>query len=80
MITVKMKFKFVADKYAGRILIHNYNGKSLTFTPLTTPVSSSMRCDCGDGDYNATNFGNVIHFCPNREYEFVVTDYFAACS
>lgn len=74
-ITVKDKFRRLANKYAGRVLIHNYAGKSLAFTPLAKPEPSSIPCNCGDSTWNATNFGNTIHFCPEREIEVVVTDY-----
>ena len=80
-IQVKDKFTRIQRQYAGRILIQSYgeagSGKSLAFTPLVMDVASGMRCECGHAGYNATNFGNAIHFCPNRVYEFTVTDYFA---
>ena len=74
-MTIKAKFADVRKQYAGQILIHNYGDKSLAFSPLTMAIDSQLRCECGQMEWNATNFGNSIHFCPNREYTFEVTNY-----
>ena len=51
------------------------NGKnSLTFAPIT-PVPSNVTCECGHNEWNATNFSNLIHFCPNREIDVFITDF-----
>ena len=79
-MVIKDKFARIQRKYAGRILIKNYGAgmdKSLTFSPLTTGVASGLRCECGAVEFNATNFSNLIHFCPNKEYQFEVTDFHA---
>lgn len=73
-IQIKDKFHRVADKYKGQILIHNGSGRSLAFTPIEKEDSHVM-CDCGHPFWNATNFGNKIHFCPNKEYTFEVTEF-----
>lgn len=79
-MVIKDRFDRIQRKYAGRILLKNYGAgldKTLTFSPLTTSVTSSLRCECGAVEFNATNFSNLIHFCPNKVYEFFVTDFHA---
>ena len=75
MNKIKDKFERVAEKYAGRILFHIHGDKCLAFTPLTMDVQSEVLCSCGHAVWNATNFGNLIHFCPNQVYEFEITKY-----
>jgi hypothetical protein len=82
-ITLKTQFKYLQSKYAGRVLIMPYAGgtKELAFSPLASPVDSSMKCGrCGYALWNATNFVNTIHFCPDKEYGVTVTDYVATQS
>jgi hypothetical protein len=65
-------------KYSGTIMIHVYGdtNKCLAFTPLHEPVACGIRCECGHAVMNATNFVNLIHFCPNRKLQSVtVTDH-----
>jgi len=81
MITLKnVKFRDI-QKYAGYVCIQTYEirgeKKDLAFTPVAEPVESDIKCsNCGIGAWNATNFCNTIHFCPNRELaDVMITDY-----
>lgn len=80
MSTVKATFKQIAERNTGRILIMRYGTakqgeKYLVFSPIP-PKDSTMKCgSCGWNIWNATNFSNDIHFCPNREIEVEITDY-----
>ena len=77
--TFKGSFKEIAAEFAGRVIIKRYgknNDKSLTFMPVS-PVPSGMRCECGNNEWNATNFENLVHVCPSRIMEVEVTDFTA---
>jgi hypothetical protein len=75
---VKAKFKEIAEKNIGRILFMDYGRnkeKTLAFSPIP-PIKSNMQCsECKTSQWNATNFSNNIHFCPDREIEIEITDY-----
>lgn len=79
MHKITTKFSRIAKEHAGRILLHSYadNTKCFAFSPLVTPVQSTMKCECGHAVWNATNFGNLVHFCPDREMTVEVTDFVA---
>jgi hypothetical protein len=78
MHKMKAKYRDIARAHEGRILILAYSvrgvSKSLVFSPVPARPSGLM-CSCGNSDWNATNFGNFVHFCPDREMEVEVTDY-----
>lgn len=78
---IKVQFKHIAEKYRGVILIQHYtfdgSKRCLAFTPID-PVqfAGDHKCgSCGLSEWNATNFGNPVHFCPDREIEIEVTDF-----
>lgn len=68
------------QSHAGHIMFHVYTylgkRKELAFSPIK-PVNSDMQCsNCGQKTWNATNFVNLIHFCPNTVLEKVtITDH-----
>jgi hypothetical protein len=67
----KVKFKEIARKYNYIFsLVYNTAAgkKELAFAPIK-PVPTDLKCECGLSEYNATNFFNLIHFCPEREIE-----------
>ncbi len=72
----KAKYAELQRQYAGVILIVNYadRTKSLAFTPIES-IDSQVLCACGHAIWNATNFCNPVHFCPNRELEVIVTNF-----
>ena len=74
---LKIKFKVLQRDYKGTIILMTYGvglAKNLAFTP-TENFDSSMTCNCGCSFWNATNFNNKIHFCPNNELDVLITDY-----
>jgi hypothetical protein len=79
-VTIKTTFDVLRRRFHGRILIESWGdgvlAKSLAFTPLAEPVPSAMKCsDCGCSEWNASNFSNLIHFCPGKTYDVFVSDY-----
>lgn len=47
----------------------------LVFFPIP-PIDNAMRCsNCGRAEWNASNFGNTVHFCPDREIEIEHTEF-----
>ena len=81
MITITTKFKFLQSNYTGYVVFKHYgkdNKKTLVFSPIAD-IPSNMTCDnCKQAVWNATNFGNTVHFCPDMESTFEVSDYKAA--
>lgn len=79
-IRTNLKFWQLQLMHANQICFINYGQskeKTLTFAPLPRGVpTSTMKCGaCGTSEMNATNFHNLVHFCPNREMEVFVTDF-----
>lgn len=76
METIKIKFSDLQKRYMGRIILLPYakGSKTLAFAPMPS-VENNMKCECGHSMWNATNFGGLVHFCPNRELEVHVTDF-----
>lgn len=74
----KTTFKRLAENHTGHIVFQHYgknNEKILVFSPIT-PVPSNIECsECRTKQWNATNFSNLIHFCPHRELDVEITDY-----
>lgn len=71
--------KSVDAKYAEFLGIENPEPEKhyLVFFPVK-PVDNGMQCsNCGFAEWNANNFGGLIHFCPNREIQVEFTDYTA---
>lgn len=69
--TYKMVDK-IRNIKAGKIFFHANHA----FVKLATPFESGMKCsNCGDSTFNAHNFGNAVHFCVDRPYEFTLTEF-----
>lgn len=72
----KLTFKELQRFHKGRIILLSYsnNTKTLAFSPVDN-VDNNLPCQCGHSVWNATNFGGLVHFCPDREMEVEVTDF-----
>lgn len=77
VLRIRTQFKWLAQRYAGLICAHTYGleNKCVTFTPLAEPKPMDHPCACGGRFWNATNFFNDIHFCDDREYDFMVSSF-----
>ncbi len=71
-----MKFKNVKP---GQIFSTIINGQEILFAKLQRDVAwKTCSCvSCFDWSWNATNFKNLIHFCPESEIHEIF-DYFIA--
>ncbi len=78
MNKITTKFKYLQAAHKGQIVFQHYgkdNKKTLVFSPIDD-IASNMRCDnCKCSVWNATNFNNTVHFCPDIENTFEVSDY-----
>lgn len=64
-------------KYAEFLGIDNPEPQKqyLVFFPVPS-VDNGIRCsNCGHAEWNAHNFGNLIHFCPNHEMQIEFTKF-----
>jgi len=61
-----------SDLKAGRVFFRG----NAAFVKLATPIPSDLICSkCKQAVWNAHNFSNAVHFCPNQERVFGITDF-----
>ena len=76
---MKATIRQIFERDAGRVFFVNYTkrGEKRSFACVAIqPRDSVMRCDaCGTSQWNASNLGNDIHFCPDWEIDVTFSDY-----